>query len=1250
MALTVWTQNSGYSFGTISERNTVNLSLPVVNDTVRTLQIGNAGSGYPINGGSFYTTGGSGTGMTVQVFSPSGYLQAVSINNLGVGYRNGDIITILAGGNNATVILNIEFLVTYSVISGKLPPGLRLVGNTIVGTPFEVPRTTEFKFVIRATGSTGIADRTFLINVVGADEPTWLSPAGLLPVGTNNAYYVLDSSFIDFQLSASDTDTATGQQLNFFIASDEGELPPGLILTPTGRITGFVQPLLAIPIAAGEGPYDTNLYDQVAYDFGYRSSNGYDTYVYDLTVYDFSVPTGRPRKLNRNYEFIATITDGDTVTKRKFRIFVVGDDFFRADNVITTAGEGTYTADVTYVRAPIFTTPNYLGLRRANNYQTFKIDIFEGFSDLGPVVFELAIVNAFVNAVCVKEVPSDNRLGSSNIRIERSSDVPQVGYKINFSGEFAGATGETYTITSIDVLGGDIYRLSVTPALEVTIPNGSAIYMGTMSELPPNMEFDQTNAEVFGTVPYQPAITETYKFTVKGNRFGQGSEQAVSRRVFTVDILGEVESVMNWVSPENLGSIDSGYVSTLAIEATSTVVGSAVLYTVESGRLPSGLTLNLDGEIVGKVNQLSSEFQYKSYWKPSKIYALNTIVKQNNIKGIKSLTRRKNIASVVTSVDHDFASGDLVEIVSDDLNFNYYDAVSVDLSPIELQSFTSISGSGPYRVTFSIPVQTLAPLAPVVTLINGISVSTAAALYQNVEVKSTTGSGIGARFRVQKGLNLSTATYQGVTTISLLDPGTGYLPGDKITISGADLGGADNVNDMTFTTSTGLEFYYRINGNSNSDYNGRFFATASTTSSITLNFDTNPGTFGTGVISVTTGPGTYEGQTLIVPLNYFNYPNKGTSISMKTAGGTTYNAPTFYKCKQSHTSSSIFDAGKWSVYRFPVVDKSLTTYDSSAMTFDGGTTTLDKEYVFTVRARDQLGFSAVTRTFTLRVTTPNNTYYSNLTARPFLKLTQRSLFKDFITDSTVFDPQLVYRANDPFFGIQRDLKMLVYAGIETKLAAEYVSAMGRNHKIKRFNFGQVKKGVAKVPGTNDVVYEVIYLEMIDPLEKDGKHLSNTIKYSRSNVNVTVDQTNEFYIGPYDVDKPFWQRPIPMNVTLDRNDVFAGDPGTGIRFPSSISLWRYRIKSMPETQKERNYLPLWMRSIQPGETQEINYVAAVPLCYCKPGGADSIILNIKNSDFDFKLLDYTVDRYIIDSVTGEYTDKYLVFRNDRTTIT
>ena len=75
----------------------------------------------------------------------------------------------------------------------------------------------------------------------------------------------------------------------------------------------------------------------------------------------------------------------------------------------------------------------------------------------------------------------------------------------------------------------------------------------------------------------------------------------------------------------------------------------------------------------------------------------------------------------------------------------------------------------------------------------------------------------------------------------------------------------------------------------------------------------------------------------------------------------------------------------------------------------------------------------------------------------------------------------------------------------------------------------------------------------------------------------------------------------------------------------------------------------MRSIQPDSYTELNFVPAVPLCYCLPGLGKEILLNIKNSGFDFKLLDYTIDRYIIDAVEGNYEDKYLVFRNDRTTI-
>lgn len=1175
MPLSIWTQSSGFSLGTLNERQSVNINFPVTT-----------------------TTG-----------------------------------------------------IVFSLISGSLPRGLRISGSRIIGTPFEVVRTTEYKFVIRAKNNQNeFSDRTFFITVLGADEPQWITPPGLLPVGSNSAYYILDSSFIDFQLTISDTDTAAGQDVSFFIASGEGELPPGLILLPSGRITGFVQPLLAIPLDAGDGSYDADLFDRVAYDFGYRPGNGYDTYVFDSTVFDFYVPTGKPRKLNRNYEFIATVTDGDTVTKRRFRIYVVGDDFFRADNIIMVAGEGTYTADVTYVRAPIFTTPSYLGLRRANNYQTFKIDIYEGFTDLGPVIFSLSSVNADINGVCIKELSTDNRLGGNEIRIERCSGVPIEGQKISFNGDFIGATGEIYTITDIDILGGDFYRLTVFPALEINIPNGTAIYIGDDSVLPPGMQFDATNSEVFGVVPYQPAITKDYKFTIKATRFGQGTETSISRRVFTVSILGEVDSAMLWISPNDLGNIDAGYVSSLNVLAKSSIPTSAVFYTLEEGSLPPGLTLSLDGEIVGKVNQVRDQNLYKSLWKTSVNYQINDLVKINNTRPIKSAIRKRNTAYIVTSADHDFKTNDLISIVSDDLDFNYYSSISIDVSPIKLNSFTSIVGNGPYRVTFSIPTQKVAPLAPIFTKIKGTAISIFPAVYNNITVKSTSGTGVGAIFRVEKGLNALTPTYVGLTSITLIDSGIGYLPGDSIVLSGADLGGADGINDLTFETSSGLEFYYKINGNSNNNYNGRFFATASTVNSITLNFASNPGTFGTGLISVTTGTETFEAQTQITPLNYFSYPNKGTSTGMKIINGTAYNEPTFYKCKIDHNSGLMFNSSKWTVYTFPESDKSLTSFDTGNTTFDGLETTADRKYTFTVMARDQLGYSAITKTFTLTVTTPNNLFYSNISARPFLKITQRNMFKDFINDSNIFDPRYIYRPSDPSFGIQQEMRMLVYAGIETKAAVEYISAMGRNHKPKRFNFGDLKKAVAKVPGTNDVVYEVLYLDMKDPLEKSKDYLPDIIKYSATNVKITVDQNNDFYNGDQTLDSPHWKRPIPFNVTLDRNDVFAGDPSTAYRFPSSISLWRYRIKNMADTVSERNYLPLWMRSIQPGETQEINYVAAVPLCYCKPGTANEIMLNIKNSQFDFKLLDYTIDRYIIDSVDGYYTDKYLVFRNDRTTIT
>lgn len=86
--------------------------------------------------------------------------------------------------------------------------------------------------------------------------------------------------------------------------------------------------------------------------------------------------------------------------------------------------------------------------------------------------------------------------------------------------------------------------------------------------------------------------------------------------------------------------------------------------------------------------------------------------------------------------------------------------------------------------------------------------------------------------------------------------------------------------------------------------------------------------------------------------------------------------------------------------------------------------------------------------------------------------------------------------------------------------------------------------------------------------------------------------------------------------------------------------RKRIKEVGD--RDREFLPLWMRSIQSNNFVETGFVKALPLCYTKPGYSEKVISRIKSSDFDFKNIDFEADRYLIDIIDGEIEDKYLAF--------
>lgn len=498
--------------------------------------------------------------------------------------------------------------VKYSVISGKLPGGLWLQSDYILGTPFEVARDTDFSFCIRASKNNQIADRTFTITISGSDSPVILTPAGVLDVGPYKQLFVVDNSFVNYQLTAIDNDTLAGQTLTYFIT--EGVLPPGLSLTPDGVIYGIVDAVTTLKLEEGNGAYDHGFYGVGPYDFANpQAQNGYDVLKYDYAGIGYDYFTiSQPRVLNRIYEFVIAVTDGDTLTppQRKFQLYVVNPAYFRADSESLISNSNVYTADVTYNQQPVWVTSPNLGTYRANNYLTFVLDVF----DTGSVYYKLEQVNALSIAYAKRRSLQDNRIGSYTISTIATAVSPQVGHYIKFNGS------NIYNrVVDVMLYSTNEYTLTLASPLDINVPNGLRFFVGTKSQLPPGMSFDNISGDVFGKVPAQAAITTSYNFTVSAIRVGDADsdETNVVPRVFTVDIIGEIDSVIIWNTQSDLGVINAGYTSLLAINATTTLLNATIIYNIVSGKLPPGLSLAYDGEITGSVSQYTNQIIFDNY-------------------------------------------------------------------------------------------------------------------------------------------------------------------------------------------------------------------------------------------------------------------------------------------------------------------------------------------------------------------------------------------------------------------------------------------------------------------------------------------------------------------------------------------------------------------------------------------------------------------------------------------------------------
>lgn len=122
------------------------------------------------------------------------------------------------------------------------------------------------------------------------------------------------------------------------------------------------------------------------------------------------------------------------------------------------------------------------------------------------------------------------------------------------------------------------------------------------SSLPPGLSLITESGWIVGNVPF--GILGTTTFTIEIYVYKTTNPEYESNpKTFTIEILGQVDDIVEWQTPTDLGTIRIGEISELFVSAT-TPSKRVLSYRLEdsAGTLPYGLLLTDDGLLSGRVS------------------------------------------------------------------------------------------------------------------------------------------------------------------------------------------------------------------------------------------------------------------------------------------------------------------------------------------------------------------------------------------------------------------------------------------------------------------------------------------------------------------------------------------------------------------------------------------------------------------------------------------------------------------------
>ena len=285
------------------------------------------------------------------------------------------------------------------------------------------------------------------------------------------------------------------------------------------------------------------------------------------------------------------------------------------------------------------------------------------------------------------------------------------------------------------------------------------------------------------------------------------------------------------------------------------------------------------------------------------------------------------------------------------------------------------------------------------------------------------------------------------------------------------------------------------------------------------------------------------------------------------------------------------------VFSNDTVQKAVSTISNAVSTvIDGTRTTFDQQCGFTVKATSIDGSITSINSFTVKVRPRNLSPYENVYLKALPSYSQRLSWENISKNETIFPPELIYRPDDSYFGIQRGLKSLFVSGLNPNTAENFVSAIERNHYLKSINFGEIKTARA-VNSDGTVGYELIYVDLVD---------------------------NQSFNTP--------GPPLEIQLAISNSFLF-NDQSYNVIYPNSFPNMQKRLEN-GIGYSNKSTLPRWMSSVQE-DGRVLGLVRCVILAYTIPGASKLIAYRLQNSGFDINTIPFTADRYQWDNYLSKF---------------